>query len=358
MLIWKTRDLIEMPFSNFDFILDRKASLKTGEKMKHPIRKTKWLTAIALTAIIGVFTGCSDSGTNVPDCDTIANAPTLSTDWVSFVNWDNAERITIVANEHSETSYDFTPDHLEFVAGKPYILVLQTPAGNQEKHYFHAPEFFKAIATRKAQTADGEYKAPYFDDFELLTGANELELYFVPVIEGEYELICTIEGHETLGMVGEIHITCGTGLALDLQVDPNFNSALLTDPRRSGSHAVWASAQTITIDMVETSQTEFSFSPDTLTVDAGSAYVLQITNPSANSSKHYFTAPEFFQTLVTRKAQDGNAEIKVPYFKAVELLIGGTMELYIVPTVPGTYDFVCTITGHEEAGMVGTIIVQ
>ena len=326
--------------------------------MKHPMQKSKMLTAIALTLFVGVFTGCSDSGTDVPDCDTIDNPPTLSSDWVSFVNWDNAERVILVAHEHSDTDYSFTPEHLEFVAGKPYILVMQTPAGNTEKQYFHAPEFFKAIATRKAQTAQGEYKAPYFDDFELLTGTNELELYFVPVIEGHYDLICTIEGHETLGMVGEIHITCGTGLALDLQVDRSFNSALMSDPRRSGSHAVWASAQTITLEMVETGQSDYSFSPDTLTVNAGSAYVLQITNPAANSSKHYFTAVDFFQTLVTRKAQDGNAEIKVPYFKAVELLIGGTMELYIVPTVPGTYDFICTITGHEEAGMVGTIIVQ
>jgi uncharacterized cupredoxin-like copper-binding protein len=60
---------------------------------------------------------------------------------------------------------------------------------------------------------------------------------------------------------------------------------------------------------------------------------------------------------VTRKAEDSQAEIKVPYFKAIELLIGGSTDLYIVPTVAGSYGVVCTVTGHEAAGMTGTITV-
>ncbi len=65
--------------------------------------------------------------------------------------------------------------------------------------------------------------------------------------------------------------------------------------------------------------------------------------------------------MVTRKAQDSQAEIKVPYFKAVELLAGGaahSTDLYIVPTVPGSYELICTVAGHAELGMTGTIIVE
>ncbi|MBW2653114.1 MAG: hypothetical protein JRC57_08555, partial [Deltaproteobacteria bacterium] len=69
------------------------------------------------------------------------------------------------------------------------------------------------------------------------------------------------------------------------------------------------------------------------------------------------TATEFYQTVVIRKAEDSKAEVKVPSFKAVELLIGGSTELFIVPTVPGEYEVVCTITGHSDKGMHGHITV-
>jgi uncharacterized cupredoxin-like copper-binding protein len=159
-----------------------------------------------------------------------------------------------------------------------------------------------------------------------------------------------------------VDIVCGDGLSLDLEVDPNFNTALGSDARRSGGNAVWDTKQEIEVTLVEHSSEagneDFAFDPDTIILSANQAYVLNIKNPATNSSKHYFTAPEFFQSVVTRKAEDPRAEIKVPYFKAVEILVGSYSELFIVPTVTGTYGLECTITGHADAGMVGTIIVQ
>ena len=74
------------------------------------------------------------------------------------------------------------------------------------KHYFTASEFFKAIATRKIQSnADGEIKAPYFTAIEVFSGRS-LDLYFVAVKKGSYDLLCTIEGHANNGMVGQIRI--------------------------------------------------------------------------------------------------------------------------------------------------------
>jgi uncharacterized cupredoxin-like copper-binding protein len=34
----------------------------------------------------------------------------------------------------------------------------------------------------------------------------------------------------------------------------------------------------------------------------------------------------------------------------------GTLEF--TPTKPGTYEFICTVPGHKEAGMVGALIVK
>ncbi len=296
-------------------------------------------------------TGCGDDDTTQPE--TTVDNPTTSSGWVGFVNWDNATTVNMEAIEVSDTEFKFSPSTLSFEAGKPYILKMKSRATNGEKHYFHAPEFYKAIATRKAQTADAEYKAAYFDDIELLIGGT-LDLYFVPVIAGTYDLHCTITGHLEAGMDGSFTITGGDGYELDLEVAADFNSALGSDERRSGSHAVWTTAVTQVVTM-----TEYAFDPSEYTLTAGQGYILTLAAPDTNEAKHYHTASEFYKTVVTRKAQDSQAEIKVQYFKAVELLTGGTStELYIVPTVAGTYDLVCTVAGHVEEGMTGTITVE
>lgn len=282
-----------------------------------------------------------------------APTPSTASDWVSFVNWDDAQRVQITAHEEDADHFHFEPANLSFEAGKPYILEMMNPNTNNEKHYFHAPDFFKAVATRKAQTKDAEYKAPYFDDFELLIGGS-IELYFVPVLPGTYQMWCTIPGHREKGMEGSYVITGGEGFQLDLEVATDFNTALASDARRSGSDAVWEAGnlatQTVTL-------TEFQFDPSAFTLAKDVGYKLTLTAPATNTAKHYHTAAELYKTLVTRKAQDSQAEIKVPYFKAIELLIGGSTDLYIVPTVSGTYELICTIPGHADAGMTGTITV-
>ena len=37
---------------------------------------------------------------------------------------------------------------------------------------------------------------------------------------------------------------------------------------------------------------------------------------------------------------------------------GATNFLTFTPTKPGTYEFFCTVPGHKEAGMVGTMVVK
>jgi uncharacterized cupredoxin-like copper-binding protein len=37
---------------------------------------------------------------------------------------------------------------------------------------------------------------------------------------------------------------------------------------------------------------------------------------------------------------------------------GATNRLSFTPTKPGTYEFMCTVAGHKEAGMAGTMVVK
>ena len=279
-----------------------------------------------------------------------------SSEWVSEADWSTAETVTVVMKEESSTSFVFEPNKLTFTAGKPYIIKIQNPSTNSSKHYFTAEIFYKNIALRKAQTADCEYKAPYLKAVELLIG-GELDIYFVAVIPGEYGWLCTIPGHAAKGMTGTITVVGDPGAGLELEVAGDWERDLDTDARTSGDHAVWDTKETVTVNIEETSATDFKFNPAHLNMTKDKAYVLKIQNPATNSSKHYWTAGRYYRTLVTRKAQDSQAEVKVPYFTAIEFLIGGTTEIYHVPTKSDRYGLLCTIPGHAPKGMTGSVTV-
>ena len=118
---------------------------------------------------------------------------------VKAADWSKMETISVGLAE-----YAFSPSELAFTAGTPYKLQIKNKG--TMKHYFVSEKFFRAIATRKLQSnADGEIKAPYFTAIEVFPGRS-LDLYFIPVIKGSYQLLCTIEGHAEKGMVGQIKI--------------------------------------------------------------------------------------------------------------------------------------------------------
>jgi uncharacterized cupredoxin-like copper-binding protein len=127
--------------------------------------------------------------------DYITNAGEI----VKAADWDKMKTITVEMEEHA-----YTPEDIVLEAGQPYKLVLKNVG--EKKHYFTAPAFYKAIATRKVQSnKDGEIKAPYFTAIELMVG-GQLDLYFVPVTKGEYPVYCTIDDHREQGMEGKLTI--------------------------------------------------------------------------------------------------------------------------------------------------------
>lgn len=115
----------------------------------------------------------------------------------------------------------------------------------------------------------------------------------------------------------------------------------------------WSKMETVTVTI-----DEHSYAPHKLVFKAGRPYKLQLKN--AGEKDHYFTAPEFYKSIATRKAMVNKyAEIKAPYFDAFEILkTSGQIDLYFVPVVKGTYKSYCTIEDHRAKGMEGTIIVE
>ena len=115
--------------------------------------------------------------------------------------------------------------------------------------------------------------------------------------------------------------------------------------------ADWSKMETITVTL-----TEYAFSPSPVVLKEGIPTKLVLKN--AGKEAHYFVAEKFFTAIATRKIQGSDGEVKAPYFTAVEVYPGKTLEWFLVPTQKGTFDLLCTIKGHAEHGMKGMIEVR
>ena len=265
-------------------------------------------------------------------------------DIVSAADWDAMLTVRVEMSD-----FIFTPESLSLKTGQPYKVELVN-VGNT-KHYFTAERFYQSVAFRKAQTSEGEFKAPYFKAIEVFPG-EQVDLYFVPVIPGAYGSLCTIAGHEESGMHGTIIVAGEAPASLPTPVMAAVAEGnWIQTATDLVSVADWDAMLTVRVEM-----SDFSFIPNSLSLKIDRPYKLEIVN--TGTMKHYFTAGEFYQTAAFRKAQDNSGEIKAPYFKAVEVFPGEQVDLYLIPTKAGTYRSVCTIFGHQDAGMHGTIVVE
>ena len=321
--------------------------------------KLIFIALIGVFALLGAACGDSDSAgdANVADDGQAHAAGNLDADrqavdtyvanagdFVSAADWDLMQTLRV-----DMFDFAFTPESLAFATGQPYKLEVVNVGST--KHYFTAGKFYRSVAFRKAQTSQGEFKAPYFNAIEVFPG-DQVDLYFVPVVSGAYGSLCTIAGHEEQGMHGTITVAGALPESWPTPVmavvsEGNWVQAAST----LVSDADWDAMESLTVEM-----SDFSFTPEKLTFQVGKPYKLSVVNVGAE--KHYFTAEGFYVSAAFRKAQDNSGEIKAPYFKAVEIFPGEQADLYLIPTKVGAYDSLCTIAGHEEAGMFGTIVVE
>lgn len=87
---------------------------------------------------------------------------------------------------------------------------------------------------------------------------------------------------------------------------------------------------------VKMDASEFKFDPATITAKVGQPVRVIVTNIGA--LEHTFT--------VTGLGVDE------------KLAVGQTVTVEFTPAQSGTFELVCTVPGHKEAGMVGTVVVN
>jgi len=285
---------------------------------------------------VGAFAGTGDQ------IDTyVSNAGDLAGS--GSADWDNAEEVRIELSEMA-----FTPSQLTFEAGKPYKVELVNVG--DVKHEVSAPDFFASVAWRKVESAQSEIKAPYFREIEVFSGET-VELFFVPVSTGVFDLVCEIEGHLEAGMFGSIEVVGDVPTSPPPALTALDAGPWVTDGADLVDAADWDSMETIEIEMGE-----FYFDPEELTLEVGQPYKLVFVN--VGDVKHEATAGDMFGTIALRKVEDASGEYKAPTLAEVETFAGAETEIFLIPQTAGRYELVCEIEGHYEAGMFGWINVE
>jgi uncharacterized cupredoxin-like copper-binding protein len=155
----------------------------------------------ALQAVPFIFlAGCSVMPQAATSQSSVGAYVMDADDIVKAADWKKMETVTVMMEEHS-----YGPQNIVFKVGQPYKLELKN-IGDKD-HYYTAPEFLRSIATRKAMVnKQAEIKAPYFKAFEVLKKGGQLDVYFIPVVKGQYKVYCTIDDHREKGMDGVLTI--------------------------------------------------------------------------------------------------------------------------------------------------------
>jgi uncharacterized cupredoxin-like copper-binding protein len=114
------------------------------------------------------------------------------------------------------------------------------------------------------------------------------------------------------------------------------------------------------VQEVSLTAVDMAFQPTTVEVTAGMPVRLTMTNQG--TLEHDFSIMEIPMeimgaTAVPMEAHDmGGMTADPELHMAVSMGMSNMMEF--TPTKPDTYEYFCTVPGHKEAGMVGSLIVK
>jgi uncharacterized cupredoxin-like copper-binding protein len=103
---------------------------------------------------------------------------------------------------------------------------------------------------------------------------------------------------------------------------------------------------------------DLAFSPTRLEMRAGEPVVLTLKNNGAlEHDFSIFEMPLEGTAEETGGSGHGHGGAEEPALH-VSALGGQSATLEFTASTPGTYDFWCTVAGHKEAGMTGTLVVR
>lgn len=355
--------------------------------MKHhlPYGRRAAVTLVGAAAIAA----CTSNPVNVASNDHCRTASCYLGS-VSQAQWKAAAAspITVVFDkvDNSGSAADYTYESkdwadpanktLVFEAGKPYVLkfinrfsALNNSTGGDGEHYFTSPEFYKSIVVQKIVTPSATYRAPFLNDFELNAPAlnsnrdTEAEIYFIPVKTGIFAALCKEGKHsdsaKRMGMYATLQIKGKGGRELDFELPSDYPAGLgdAKNELKSINYAGSSKQADFWHDVVlQTGDGRVSMSPLALRGSSKApGYLGSVVRfkKAQGSSQGVILTSEFFKTMALRKIHDKHAQIKPYLLTSIEFAAGaseanplnaskpgtGEVDLFMVPTVQGNFDF-------------------
>jgi len=104
---------------------------------------------------------------------------------------------------------------------------------------------------------------------------------------------------------------------------------------------------------INVTMTDFQFTPNSFTVPAGQQITLIATNNGAVD--HSFVIMKLGSELTSSFTSEDRANV---FWEETAIPVGQTTTYtFTAPSEPGTYQVVCAVEGHFEAGMVAKLLV-
>lgn len=122
-------------------------------------------------------------------------------------------------------------------------------------------------------------------------------------------------------------------------------TAAKSDAPTGGATAVASAATTLAMQ-------DIKYDKATLTGAKGKALTINLTN--AGALEHDFTIDKI-DAKATADGKDAKSATSAVH---AAVKPKGTAKLEITPNAAGTFEYYCTVAGHKEAGMKGTLTVK
>jgi len=104
---------------------------------------------------------------------------------------------------------------------------------------------------------------------------------------------------------------------------------------------------------INVTMTDFQYTPNTLSVPAGSQIQFSATNNGAVD--HSFVIMNLGSEVTTAFSDQDQANV---YWEEAAIPAGQTVtDTFKAPSEAGTYQIVCAVPGHFEAGMIAKLVV-
>jgi uncharacterized cupredoxin-like copper-binding protein len=207
----------------------------------------------------------------------------------------------------------------------PSVIALEAtdPYNWSKKEISAAPG--QVIRVLNRGVLEHDFVIDEFDISQVLVFGEPVDIQ-VPAdaeVGSTHEYYCSVPGHRERGMVGVLTIVEGDGGGATPAASPVSTPA--AEPAASGGATE-----------VDLKTVDLAFEPSEFTIAANTDVTVTITNDGV--LEHDFAVEELGVQS--------------------DALQAGSSTTVTINAAPGTYEFHCTVPGHAQAGMVGTLTVQ